>query len=331
MDKTLQNLDLYFKQHQKEIVKLVNSEYGRHLFNIKDKEPIVKVSPNSIHQLMGFEKDRAVVKGKFYCGKPVVAVQLMPILEKMELASKDDKYIRHIIENPYKAFLHFAELEKSRYLPQIFLTQFNVGAGDGATRNNNAVYLTAHDAASSNVVDYTSATAGDVGPGQALSGGLYYVGRVFLPADTSAITSVATIVAGGNSVNFYPGSIRNVDSVTLNIVTTTQASTSSLVAGDFAQTGTTVNGSATFASLTAAQINTVTLNSTGDGNINKTGFTKFGFRLAEDISSTPPTGDSNDFGGAGQLSMSEHATSAQRPYLTIIYTVPRRNRGFIIG
>lgn len=304
----------YFRENQKEFLGFVNSEYGRFLFGIKDPDPVVKVSPNSIHQLMDFSKDQAIIKGKFYCGQPIIAKILLPYLFSRPLK------VNQVF--PFNILLKNAEWAAKTIFPQVGLTTFGVGAGDGYVRNNNATYATSHDAADGNAFDYTGANTSFVAPGQGLSGGQYYIGRVFLPTDTSSITAAGTIVAGGNSVNVWPASIRNADSDTMRVVTTTQANTSQLANADFDQTGTTDNGSLALASFTGGQINTITLNATGDGNISKTGTTLFGLRSAQDIAGTPPIGDANDFGGGTGMSTSENATQGQRPYLTIIYTLP---------
>ena len=315
----------------KDIFQIINTEAGRYLLGIKDKEPIIKLSPNSVHQLLGYEKDKAVIKGKFWCGAPYVLNIFQPILDKIRIAKEELKYRQYISDNPYKTFLHFSDLspfEYSRYLPQVLLASFSVGGGDGWTQCNHATYATAQNGTGNLSSNSTNGSTTFIAPGQAESGGTFYVGHIYFPTDTSSIGADSTITAGGNSLNFWPEGVRSTDGGNLDIVVTTQASNTALVNSDFTQVGSTVQGTVAFTSLTAAQINTTTLNSTGDGNISKTGFTKFGQRSSRDTSATAPSvGNVSDTNPG--TSCSENATSGQRPYLTIFYSLPTGGIPFI--
>lgn len=67
----------YFKTNQKQILSLLNTEGGRFMLGV-DKRPIVKITPNSVHQLVGFEKDRVVLEAKMYT-RDCFASLILPI------------------------------------------------------------------------------------------------------------------------------------------------------------------------------------------------------------------------------------------------------------
>lgn len=318
-----------FQERQKELLWFVNTQAGRHLLSIKDKEPIVKVDPNGVHFLLGLvKKDVALIKTKTFLYE-AVAKHFLPFLSYQEILKKDYNLRFKDELEKYKGFLHFENLERNPKLPQIFLATdpFYTGAGDGGVRQQHNVYATAHDAASGNVLDYTSATV-DLYPTNALSGGVYYIGRLFLPALTSGLGATADITAG--KIFFYPTGVRNVDSDNVRMVQTTQASVSELVLGDFNQCGGVTNPTegataVALAAITPNQYNSLTFNATGRGWISKTDWTKIGLRIGRDCTRAAPTGDANDFYPGTR--MSEYADTDYDPYLEITYTVPGADEG----
>ena len=70
--------DGYFEKNQKLLLSLVNTEGGRYLLGIKEKEKVVKVSPSSYHLLDGVEGKNLVIRGKFYCYE-AIAKTLLPV------------------------------------------------------------------------------------------------------------------------------------------------------------------------------------------------------------------------------------------------------------
>lgn len=106
----------------------------------------------------------------------------------------------------------------------------------------------------------------------------------------------------------------------LALLTSTPASDTDMVAADFDQFGTTRQASdIAYNNITTSAYNTFTLNATGRGNINKTGITKFGVRMACDLDNNAPTWSSgNETEVRGYFV--DRTGSTEDPKLTIVYT-----------
>lgn len=200
-------------------------------------------------------------------------------------------------------------------------TSYYAGAGDGYVgyTASSQTWDTAHDETGDNNVtaDYTG-TTGNAGS-EASSGGAK-MRRAFFPIDTSGIADNDEITAarlkiwataknnGDNDANDY-----------LVVVQTTQAATTSLVGEDYDQCGSVNNptaGSATLdiGSVTTSAYNTLTLNSTAEGWISKTGTTQLGIREGHDAVDDPITGSAtNDV----TFSTSENTGTTQDPVLEV--------------
>lgn len=145
--------------------------------------------------------------------------------------------------------------------------------------------------------------------------------RTFLPFDTSALGSGATISAG--TINLVPDSHSrlNFSNYKNQITEGTQASTSQLVAADYTAWNDVVwsDGIAND-SLSDGSYNVFTLNATGYGAINKTGYSKYCVRIEWDVANSPPgTNAQNDRCGANYRS-SEYAGTSSDPYIEVTYT-----------
>lgn len=169
----------------------------------------------------------------------------------------------------------------------------------------NAAYATAHGAANG---DEVVLAEGDV-----YNKTGYVVGRSFLYFDTSSIGSGATILNATFSFYTNQQSEVNAGQTTLHIVEGVQDDV--LALADFGDhlTKTTSGGSIAFAAIQDDTTNTIILNSTGRGWINKTGTTKLCLRLAGDIDNSTPTGDNS-------LSIQITPSQDEGCYLTINYT-----------
>jgi len=147
----------------------------------------------------------------------------------------------------------------------------------------------------------------------------YYILRHSFPVDTSgladdAVISAATFYIKGNSVLI---NLDNDAQAYLAIVQTTTASDTTLATSDWDNFGTT-KGSADVANsgLSTSAYNTFTLNSTGRGWINKTGYTKLAILEGHDIENVAVAAR-NSMGAI----MSETAGTGSDPYLEVTYTV----------
>lgn len=137
--------------------------------------------------------------------------------------------------------------------------------------------------------------------------------------DTSSIPVGAVISSA--TIKLYGSRSSGIGIVDLHIASATPATTSSFLASDYAQTGNVSFGSVIGAAwLTGA--NTIALNANGIANITKGGVSKFSAKLSWDIN--------NNFTGAWtlggsasySLTASETATVANKPTLTVNYTLP---------
>ena len=197
------------------------------------------------------------------------------------------------------------------------LTVFS-SVGDGSTAHvQDSAWSAARDAGSgtSAYTQYTSTNDEVVVQTDSNPDDGTRIDRVFLPFDTSSIPDDATINSA--TLSFYPTGRTNTGSGSIAVCLTTQASTSSLVDADYSQVGTVRQASdITIASLTLNAYNDIALNATGVSNINKTGFTKLGLRIARDIDNSP----AGSIDTTVQMAMSEATGTSQDPKLVIDYT-----------
>lgn len=138
--------------------------------------------------------------------------------------------------------------------------------------------------------------------------------RIFIPFDTSAIPAGSTIVSA--SLQFNLTQILSSNS-TLHVVQSTEVDGSSLVGNDFdnipnSSGALTTGGSV---SITTTGSKSITLNATALGWITAGGTTKLAIVEDHDVTNTDPS--PSDFRFA--VNMSENATPANRPTLTITY------------
>jgi len=140
--------------------------------------------------------------------------------------------------------------------------------------------------------------------------------------DTSSLPDNDTI----DAVTFEGVVIDKSDTLTpagqIALVTSTPASNTALVTGDYAQLGTVDQAAdVTIASITAdsATYNVWTLNATGRGNISNTGITKFGLRQIADADNVEPTGTSGD-NYIRLANADEDLAGDKRPKLVVTHT-----------
>ena len=146
------------------------------------------------------------------------------------------------------------------------------------------------------------------------------ISRAFILFDTSGLTAGATISSAVLSIYVttkYTGVNDTYD--TLVVDATTPSSNTTIQAGDFAnvagvaQSNTVVD----LTSLTTGTYSNFTLNSTGLGNISKTGISKYGIREGHDfyfqLPGSSPTG--------AAISSADTSGTSQDPKLEVTYTV----------
>lgn len=298
-----------FNKYQKDILRFVNTEGGRHLLGISNL-PVIKVTPNSIHQVIGVQGDKIEIQAKFW-GVDTVAEQFIPTLEKLSIFNE---YKR--IEKPYDTFLHFSGLERKyeRYGDIYLATDpFTAGAGDGMVYKQSSVWATARGAATGDGINYT--TPNRIESSANFSSPTYTIYRCFLPFDTSALSAEATITAATLTLT-AADAVLNADTCSHTFIQTTQASNTVLGTADYNKVGSTEGASRyAYASWTGA--NVITLNATGRGWISLSSYTNLGVISNRDLDNSAPT-------GANQANMvpSENGTPANRPILNVTYTLP---------
>lgn len=296
----------YFKTNYKTILESANTKAGRFLLDIKEKEPIVKVTPNAY-----IFKKGSQYKGIFYTNDKI-ANTFLPIITKLNIAK--DEYRTKVEEDEYKAFLHYAELEKARYLPQIYLTDFTSNAGgDGGINAANATWSTARNAGTGNF------TFTDTGVGWDGTNG-FYIRRSFYPFDTSAITVGATITEALLKiyVTLVLDSYNDAYSY-INIFQSTQADETSLVLGDFDEIGSTAGATAIdlTAGFTTSAYNTFTLDATGRGWVTPGGWSKLASREGHDAENQEP----GSSGAPNSIIRQQFSEDANDPTLSVTWSV----------
>src|SRR3990167_9304293 len=156
------------------------------------------------------------------------------------------------------------------------------GATDWATARGAADGTGAFDATANTQFVRSSVSAGD-----------YLNYRSFYLFDTSALADNENITAATFSLAGSAGATVDTDVTNATVVSSSPASNTALVIGDYDQVGTTSFGTITLANWvnTDGTYNDITLNSSGITNISKTGISKFGTVSGRDFSNSAPTGD----------------------------------------
>lgn len=201
---------------------------------------------------------------------------------------------------------------------------------DGQLANEPAAttWATIHDAASGTSIDDSGGSISLAVSADTVANQWVAVRRGAHLFDTASIPDGDTI----DSATFEFVAEVKVDTLSpagsVRMVTTTPASNTALVVGDFSQTGgtpaTAQATDLTVASLTAdsATFNVFTLNATGRGNISKTGVSKFGIRIASDGTNTEPTWSSNNQTRVVVATAEEILAGDKRPKLVVTHTAP---------
>lgn len=186
---------------------------------------------------------------------------------------------------------------------------------DGRVHNFDAVWATARAASSGQSADDTD-TQITLGVTGKLGGGQFFISRGFLLFNTASIPDTHTIVSA--TLALYAVSTQNGDNDGddwLNVCSTTPASNTGLVLGDFDQVGSTeLANRIDIGSISTSAYNTWTLNASGLAAISKTGVTKLGLREGHDFLDSAYAGSNNTFN-----EVTFHmADGSNKPVLTVI-------------
>lgn len=202
------------------------------------------------------------------------------------------------------------------------VTQYYTGAGDGYAREIDTNWNTCHDQTDSEDADDTATTM----RGGTAYYNAHYIDRIFLSFNTSSLPDNANITSA--NVSMYMTSKNDEGSAYsyYAFVQGNQSSPTSLTTTDFPFCGDAIDnpteGSAQFdigSDLTLNAYNHLPLDSTGLTWVNKTGFTKLGFRDGYDLTDTPGP-YSSGFHGMNQVRFSSSESASNKPYINISYT-----------
>jgi len=281
-----------------DLLQLVNSEAGKYLLGIKDNYPIVKVTKNSFTRLIDFDnKNHPILLTDFYISD-YIQKHIQPILDKIFIANSEYKKI----DNYYEAFLHFSGLqEKRNKYPQIFLTDYNPNTtGDGTliyVDTSASGWANAKAAGAANQAVQTDNHDANCNP----QGSGVNLQRTFLPFDTSSIPDTDTVSAAELRI-YRDDSIGGAWSGSgLEVVLTTEADPTSLVAGDW-DTIIIASYSSKLRSAFTDDAYTAMVISTPASVVSKTGYTKLAVIDTQDLNNNGPGA-----GAGGYWQMSAYA------------------------
>ena len=298
-------------QNQKILTFIANLDEGKDLLQLPREfwnYKVAKVTPNSLHFLLGEEKGIRYMKSIHWLNYQV-AEKLQAVVSKMDLAwLESNKYKQKILEQPDEAFRYYAgySVHNKLYLPQYYL----LNDVDYVTSGRGCVYF---DGGGTWAAARTGAGTATIGAtqfrAQTYAGG-QQIRRLFFPADTSGIGAGAVVSAW--NFHFYINALgTNSPTITTHLVVTTQASTSSIVVGDYNNFINTSIGSLAKASMANTAYNVIA--GTDLAAIIVDGISKIGSIESPDLLNAEPANGDNatgfhDFG------------EANPPYYDVTYT-----------
>lgn len=310
----------FFEKHQEAILFCANKPFLSWLLGmnrlpeaLKGKF-ICKISPNAIHWVdHKNKKGIPTFRGAFFTSPrfaEALAFNLSPFVYVQGKRTSSFQF------SPvgFLGMLLVALVPKFGFLGFIgTTTNYSVGTGCGYVGYSNASFSTARSAADGNATGNNPSSEDNYFQCY-FFGGTYYMNREFYPTDTSGLTAGANISAA--SLNYYWAAATNVDGVGNVVVSTTQASTSTLANADYDQIGTTDFGRKAWSSHTGSAMNLIDLNASGIAAISKTGTTKIGIINTRDFDNSAPTG--NNYSATR---FQAYTGSGSDPYIAVTYTL----------
>jgi hypothetical protein len=309
----------FFEKHQTILLQLARSKWTRWLLGLhklpkelKDKH-LVRITPNSIHWVKKLNKrNKPVLQAAFFT-RPRFA-------EALEYSFSPFAYFAAGWHRaPQFSPIGAIGLLVTLLIPKLgvfgvfgTVTDFYAGSGNGIVGYSNATFSTARNAADGNSVTNNPSTQDNYFQCY-LTGGNYIITRAFYPIDTSALTSGAIVSAA--TMNYYWVSNTNVNSVGNVLVSTSQASNSTLANADYDQIGTTDFGRKAWSSHSSGAMNLIDLNASGIAAISLTGTTKIGIINTRDFDNSAPTG--NNYSATR---FAAYTGTGSDPYLQVTYT-----------
>lgn len=317
-----------FKKYAKLVTWFANTKVGKTYLSLPDK-PIALMLPNGYHLIKSIEKDRTNIEAVFYtrpvyAKKMYVALSLIDSVVHMGENAGQSLALQHIlitmVTSGAKSLPIFAiplTTDTFRPDPDTEVTSVDGHVGYRQTDQN---FNVIHDAASATTTDDSGTSLTVTTEDAGVSNKYNEIYRVATLFDTSSIPNAAVISAA--TLSTFGNTTTNVLSQSIGVVTCTPASNVALQASDYAQFQATRQATdINISSLSASAYNDWPLNATGLSNINVSGITKFGFRLAGDIDNSAFTWISASRSTYGANS-AETASTTSDPKLVVTYSLP---------
>lgn len=295
----------WFNSHQAILLRFANTWLGKKILRIDSKEKLIGILPNAIFWRKGkkyvaeFRTHDKYAKRLFYSFKPLW-------------------YLFHLWDMVWYpkfnlGFDTFGPVYPAAGANSPVDGEVNVIGKDEAfaTLRAESGSAAGPTAAQSNIGIRSSTTSNQFSQ-------MYRFVSLF---DTSTLTSNASISDAVYSV-YGNGKANNLGSLNLAMIASNPANTNNLVAGDF---GTCVltrqaDTDITYAGFSTTGYNNFTLNATGRGNISKTGITKFGAAIANDVDNSAPAWISNVLTDL-IVETADNAGTTVDPKLVVTYTL----------
>lgn len=350
--------DRWFSKHQKTLIALLNGQITRRWFRwVLRIRPydcpltklIVKITPISFTMepvsmrkkyithprgLLLYDKTKRLHRRwlkRYGYRLPLLAYYKMDIRTHAKFSKR-----LYFAFRPLWWTMHFWDvIFADRFMPQLsfgFLTLTaypdagNPGTNtvDGLTYKADAVYATARNAATGNVLATNAFTTFS---DNSTAAGVFETGRPVATFDTSALGGSAIISATVISWFGHDPAPTAFNDDT-NCYSVVLANNNQLVAADYAianygttQFATSIN----YAAWDTTGYNPYTLNASGISNINKTGISAFSFRSVKEVAGTSPDGDTYI-----SSYYADAAGTANDPKLVVTYTISGNDKMFLL-
>jgi len=306
----------WFIRHQDRLLRIINGKatgnIARRLLHIDNDNLILRILPNSITWATG-NKDEYKIDFRTHAKySKRVYFALEPIWWMMHAWD-------WAIADRYVPQLSFGFDTLTAYPDTTPGTTSCNASLDTYAQFGVASWATHHDATSANTVNRTSGELRLWINNQG-SGNFYAIGRAIMLFDTSDLTSSANVSAA--TLSLYEKAGADTLSLSANIYTSTPASNTAIVGDDYDQCGTVAQSDSpmTFATFySSSAYKDWAFNSTGVGNVSKTGISKFSWRITADAANSAPPGETPADNYIDAHS-SDQTGTANDPKLVVTYT-----------
>lgn len=315
----------WFTRHQRKLLWLANSRIGKYIFQFNKmghhlENRVIKITPNSVAELIKIKDKEIELKEHFFI-RNEYALKLYYVLLPLW-------WFMHIWDFFTVDYFHFAPKLNFGFLT---LTQ-NPATNNSTSPVDGYVYAFVSSPgviwgtiigrsgdgfadAQSNQTCFEMFSSTTLNNWQVLT-------RSIFCFDTSSLTSSATISAATLSLFGTGKNDDHARTPNIDIYTATPAVTTALQNSDFSsigstsQTGTPIS----YSGWSTSAYNDFVFNSTGIGNVSKTGVSQFGARNANyDVANSAPTWASNE---DANMTCNFSGNATNKPKIVITYTLP---------